>query len=80
MVIDESQRPPGPGEEPDWKIEPHHTPSMEWLQAHLSAFGSPPFSRIVELPIERRGSAHTFGLELEQHLTFLSGKEKPGRS
>jgi alpha-2-macroglobulin len=78
VVVDESKRPPGPGEEPSTAIDPYHLPSMEWLESHLSALGSPPLSRIVDLPLAHRGTAHSFGLDLEPHLAFLSGKNKPG--
>ncbi len=78
VSVDESQRPPGPGEEPDRRIEPYYTPSMDSVKAHLTALGSPLLSRIVDLPIDRKGSAHTFGLDLAPYLTALSGKERPG--
>lgn len=70
VVVDENARPPSPGEEPD--------PTSTDVRAHLKALGSPPLSRIVDLPLRKASGAATFGLDLAPHLAFLSGEKAPG--
>ena len=77
VSIDESQRPPRPGEEP----QPYTSLApiaLDELQRQIAALGSPPVSTIVGLPLRRDGSAATFGLDLKEHLARISGKDKPG--
>ncbi|MCU0290467.1 MAG: hypothetical protein MUF10_00540 [Thermoanaerobaculaceae bacterium] len=75
---DESQRPPGPGEEP----APHTAADRsidEWqLRQHLSALGSPQVSTLIDLPLRTEGGAATFGLDLAAHLAKAGGKSRPG--
>ncbi len=79
LAINESQRPPGPGEE----LAPFtHGGSISQgdLQAHLAYLGtrSPPVSTIVDLPLRREGSSASFGLDLAEHLAHITGKDRPG--
>jgi uncharacterized protein YfaS (alpha-2-macroglobulin family) len=70
VVLDETQRPPSPGEEPE---------SIDaGVKAHLEVLSSPPFSKVVELPLRKSGGAATFGLDLAPHLAFLSGERAAG--
>lgn len=78
VAIDESKRPPGPGEIPAPFTDAQGQISMAGLVRQLAALGSPPVSRIVTLPLRKEGGSATFGLDLEPHLTFLSGQGKPG--
>jgi uncharacterized protein YfaS (alpha-2-macroglobulin family) len=78
VAVDESVRPPGPGEEPAPFVSPSLAISPEELARQIGALGSPPISRIVTLPLKREGSGAVFGLDLEPHLAFLSGKGQPG--
>lgn len=75
---DESQRPPGPGEEP----APHTAADRDidaWqLRQHLAALGSPQVSTLVDLPLRAEGGAATFGLDLAPHLARAGGKARPG--
>jgi uncharacterized protein YfaS (alpha-2-macroglobulin family) len=68
IAVDESERPPSPGEEPLPRSGP---------DAHIRTLGSPPFSRIVNIPLRRESGAAQFGLDLSPHLASLS-KSGPG--
>jgi len=78
VALDESTRPPGPGEEP----EPWHAPasgvSAASLARYLRALGSPPVSELVTLPLRRAGGTARFGLDLAPQLARLSGPGAPG--
>ena len=78
VVTDESQRPPGPGEE----APPHDTPDRDAtvteLQRHIAGLGSPPVSALVSLPLRREGGAARFGLDLQPHLQKIAGRAAPG--
>jgi alpha-2-macroglobulin len=78
LAVDESQRPPGPGEEPKKHTEPNRYITPAELVRHISAFGAPPVSAIVDLPLRREGSAASFGLDLAPHLARISGPDQPG--
>lgn len=77
LVVDEANRPPGPGEEPP----PHRESSSRvpsWLLTrHLQGLGAPPVSTLVELPLAAGRGAARFGLDLAPHLAALAG---PGRA
>src|SRR2546426_43230 len=77
VPVDESQRPPGPGEEPAPHTEVGPV-SLAQLQRHIAALGSPPVSTLVGLPLRRDGKAASFGLDLGPHLAHVAGKERPG--
>ncbi|HUE30641.1 MAG TPA: MG2 domain-containing protein, partial [Verrucomicrobiae bacterium] len=77
VSVDESRRPPGPGEE----LAPHTAlgpVSLADLQRHIAALGSPPVSTLVGLPLRHDGKAASFGLDLGPHLARVAGKERPG--
>lgn len=78
VQVDESQRPPGPGEEPRPWSDPERPILQSELIRHLSALGSPPVSTIVTLPLRREGSSARFGLDLGPQLDRLSGQSAPG--
>lgn len=77
VVVNEANRPPGPGEEP----EPHSGTSnisSHGLQAQLTNIGSPPISLLAQLPLKREGSGAKFGLDIRHHLDFIGGDRQPG--
>lgn len=77
VPVDESERPPGPGETPELFTQQRHI--REWeLRERLTTLGSPPVSTLVELPLRREGAAARFGLDLEPHLARLSGPRAAG--
>jgi alpha-2-macroglobulin len=78
IAVNESLRPPGPGEEPHKYAEPYGAISVPELVRHLSALGSPTVSAIIDLPLRREGSAAAFGLDLTAHLSRISGPDQPG--
>jgi alpha-2-macroglobulin len=78
IAVDESLRPPGPGEEPIKHTAPERLISTAELIKHISALGSPTVSTIVNLPLRREGSAANFGLDLAPHLARISGAAQPG--
>lgn len=77
VEVDESQRPPGPGEEPGAWEAASPVPTNELL-ARLRALGTPGVSTLVDLPLGSDGRAATFGLDLAPHLTRLGGEGEPG--
>jgi alpha-2-macroglobulin len=76
--IDEAQRPPGPGEEPDPWQTADQTVTAAHIARHLKALGSPPVSDLVALPLRRAGGTARFGLDLAPHLAHISGRDAPG--
>ncbi len=78
LTIDESRRPPGPGEEPDPYTDASGTITPNELSEHIRTLGSPPISQLVELPLRRANAAASFGLDLSPYLTRLAGKNRPG--
>ncbi len=77
LEVDEGQRPPGPGEEPDRWVAPSPIPSHE-IARHLKSLGSPGVSALVDLPLGADGRSATFGLDLAPHLTRLGGPGAAG--
>lgn len=77
VTVDESQRPPGPGEAPPPFTKARAISEQE-LRAQLSALGSPAVSRVVDLPLRKEGSSATFGLDLSPFLDRLSPATAPG--
>lgn len=61
-------------EEPAWPGEEPYD-HMNTLK-HLGALGSPPVSRLVDLPLN--GNRASFGLDLAPHLADIDGKDAPG--
>jgi hypothetical protein len=78
VVVDESQRPPGPGEEPGPWTAPDSAITPSELARHLQTLGSPPVSALVSLPLRREGSSARFGLDLGPHLDRIGGNGAPG--
>jgi alpha-2-macroglobulin len=78
VALDESTRPPGPGEEPEPWQAPDREVNAAALTRYLRALGSPPVSELVALPLRRAGATARFGLDLAPHLARLSGPDGPG--
>ncbi len=68
VVVDERSRPPFPGEEED----------AEDVASRIRLLGSPPVSRLVDLPISENSGRSTFGLDLAPLFAEVSGKRTPG--
>ncbi|MCU0240934.1 MAG: MG2 domain-containing protein [Vicinamibacteria bacterium] len=78
ISIDESLRPPGPGEEPA-AVDPLDPPPAAGIIArYIRALGSPPVSALVDLPLRRERASASFGLDLSAQLARISGKSAPG--
>jgi alpha-2-macroglobulin len=78
ISVDESRRPPGPGEEPRKITESDGPISVDGIVRHISALGSPTVSTIVNLPLRREGSASRFGLDVSSYLSRIAGSDQPG--
>ncbi len=78
VTVDESNRPPGPGEEPAPFKEPARSIYTSEISKQIAALGSPALSTIVSLPLASTDRAASFGLDLKPYLSRISGKEKPG--
>jgi uncharacterized protein YfaS (alpha-2-macroglobulin family) len=76
--VNESLRPPGPGEEPRDFVDTDRSINTSELTGQLSALGSPPVSEIIDLPLRREGSAASFGLDLSPLLARIRDPEQPG--
>lgn len=78
VAVDESVRPPGPGEEPKtWDAPDQQIPAEE-IPQHIQLLGSPPVSTIVTLPLKKDGGAAGFGFDLAPHLAKVAGAGEPG--
>src|SRR6202030_3569218 len=78
VALDESTRPPGPGEEPEPWLAPDKGVNAAALTRYLRALGSPPVSELVALPLRRAGATARFGLDLAPHLERLAGRGAAG--
>ena len=83
IAVDESQRPPGPGEEPapisdSDLVNNYDVENRFQTQFWTLSTASPPVSRMIELPLRREGGSATFGLDLKDALGFIAGPDKPG--
>jgi uncharacterized protein YfaS (alpha-2-macroglobulin family) len=78
VAIDESTRPPGPGEEPEPWQDSGKSVNAASLRGYLRALGSPPVSELVALPLRRAGATARFGIDLAPHLARIAGRDAPG--
>ncbi len=78
LSLDESIRPPGPGERPQKHTDPGRSISTAEIVRHISVLGAPPVSTIVNLPLRREGGAANFGLDLAPYLSRIAGSDQPG--
>ncbi|MBN2431027.1 MAG: hypothetical protein JXQ27_06105 [Acidobacteria bacterium] len=69
VMVDESERPPGPGEEPAYATA---------MAEQIRLLGSPLVSRLEPLPMRTEQGQITFGLNLKAHLAAISGADRPG--
>ncbi len=76
--VNEDDRPPGPGEEPEPFTHPSRSISPAQLSQQIDALGSPAISTLVDLPLGPDGGAARFGLDLEEHLEHAAGRARPG--
>ncbi|MBN1551308.1 hypothetical protein JW979_07560, partial [bacterium] len=78
IKVDESRRPPGPGEE----MEPFDKGTRSIypyeISGYISSLSAVHFSGIVNCPLKSISSAAKFGLDLEPYLAEISGKNEPG--
>jgi alpha-2-macroglobulin len=75
VVVDEGERPPGPGEEPAAFSGVQNYVTAEELAQRLRLLGSPPVSELVDLPLRREGTAAHFGLDLAPYFRRISGQD-----
>jgi len=78
VEVDESRRPPGPGEAPGPWTRADRAPDAGELARRIAALGSPPVSTLIDLPLRRDGGSASFGLDLGAHLDRLAGPAAPG--
>lgn len=78
VSVNEDDRPPGPGEEPDPFDTPSRTISPHQLAQQIDALGSPARSAVVDLPLDPESGAARFGLDLSEQLAFVAGPGQPG--
>jgi len=69
VQVDETERPPGPGEEPAFATN---------IVEHIQLLGSPLVSRLVPLPMKEHPGDLKFGLDLKKHFVKISGAGQPG--
>jgi uncharacterized protein YfaS (alpha-2-macroglobulin family) len=78
VAVDESERPPGPGEAPAPFIDASRRVSQDEIVEHIRSLGTPAVSTIETLPLRKEGAAANFGIDLEHHLAYAGGKGRPG--
>ncbi|MFA6507518.1 MAG: hypothetical protein WCT14_15565, partial [Treponemataceae bacterium] len=69
IAIDENKRPPMPGEEP---------PVGTDIPGHIRLLGSPPVSKVIDLPVTSASPRTSWGLDLGKELDSAFGKDTPG--
>ncbi len=69
VEVDESERPPGPGEEPDFATN---------MVEHVQLLGSPLISKLMPLPMKDQPGDLRFGLDLKKSFSKISGVGQPG--
>lgn len=69
LSIDEEQRPPGPGEQPEYGKD---------LAGQIRSLGSPLISRVVATPLKPSLKSHNFGIDVAPLLADVSGKRQAG--
>ncbi len=74
LTVDDKERPPGPGEKTD--APEYYRDKI--ITGNIKALGSPQLSRIVDLPLGRTESGAEFGLDIRDHLAYVSGEKAPG--
>jgi uncharacterized protein YfaS (alpha-2-macroglobulin family) len=77
VVLDEQADPPFPGEEPSVPGTPGYL-DAQTLGRHIRLLGSPLVSRLVDLPLQDKSGATTFGLDLKPLLDDVVGTNRPG--
>ncbi|HEY1087577.1 MAG TPA: MG2 domain-containing protein, partial [Archangium sp.] len=77
VVLDEQSDPPFPGEEPSVPGTPGYL-DAHTLGRHIRLLGSPLVSRLVDLPLQDKSGATTFGLDLKPLLGDVVGTNRPG--
>lgn len=78
VVVNEMDRPPGPGEEPGPYTNVSSHISSSGLGRQIKALGSPSISTLVTLPLKKAGSSANFGLDLKPYLEEINGEARPG--
>ena len=78
VEVDESARPPGPGEEPAPWPPAAAGPDAREIGRRILALGSPPVSALVDLPLRRDGGSAAFGLDLGAQLDRIAGTAGAG--
>jgi len=78
IMVNETDRPPGPGEQPEPFTEAQRHIYAHELTRQIQALGSPAISEIVNLPLRKKGKSAKFGLDLQQYLARINGKGQPG--
>lgn len=78
VEVDEGRRPPGPGEVPAPWRRPEVGPDEGEIARRIAALGSPPVSRLVDLPLRRDAGSASFGLDLAADLDRIAGVGRPG--
>lgn len=69
IAVDETKRPPMPGEEPE---------SGTNIPAQIRLLGSPPVSKVVDLPVSASSPRASWGLDLGAELDAAFGKNPAG--
>jgi uncharacterized protein YfaS (alpha-2-macroglobulin family) len=77
LQTQDGRAPPLPGKEPDAWTDPGPI-SADAMAARVQALGTPAVSALVDLPIRRGGVNAKFGLDLQPHLSRISGEGQPG--
>ncbi|WP_455210457.1 alpha-2-macroglobulin family protein [Kaarinaea lacus] len=78
ISIDESQRPPGPGEQAESFDNASRFISTGELIHQIRSLGSPAYSSIVAIPLQRSGASAKFGLSLKDYFAEIAGKQASG--
>ncbi len=76
VAVDESQMPPGPGEEPAEEKKILAPLNKYDMAAHIRMLGSPHYSAVID--VEKEGIARYKNIDLKPILAKIAGTDKPG--
>ncbi|MBK7758941.1 MAG: copper resistance protein CopC [Deltaproteobacteria bacterium] len=77
LSVDEESRPPGPGEEPNFTVDPRYDIAPHMLSARVKGLGSPLYSGLVDVDLGDGDRARGH-LDLAPILSAAQGAARPG--
>jgi len=77
LSTDPDQQPPGWSQNQEYHDQAQYTDTWQ-LKRTLKTLGSPQISELLELPLNPMGKAGVYGINIENYLRQIDGKNAPG--